>query len=176
MTHPCHKDQLILLQINIKTHIKMENTKMEALKIIGIAVRTTNENGQAAKDIPEIWNRFMTEEVLERIPNKVNTNIYSIYTDYESDYMKPYTTIIGCQVSSFDHLPEGFVTKTIDVGNYAKFTTKGDLHQNIVYNQWVDIWEMDEKLNRAYVADFEIYGEKSKDINNAEVDIYVSVK
>ena len=107
----------------------MENTKLEAVRIIGIAVRTTNENGQAAKDIPALWDKFMKEGILNKIPNKINNDVYSIYTDYESDYTKPYTTILGCKVSSFDGLPEGLVTKTIDVGNYAKFSTKGDLHQ-----------------------------------------------
>ena len=78
--------------------------------------------------------------------------------------------------SSFDNLPEGLITKTIDVSNYAKFTTKGDLQQNIVYDKWVNIWGMEEDLNRTYKADFEIYGEKAKDMSNAEVDIFVSVK
>lgn len=154
----------------------MTNTKMHALKIVGISIRTTNENEQAAKDIPEIWNRFISEGILNKIPNKVNSDIYSIYSDYESDYTKPYTTFLGCQVSSFDHIPEGLVTKTIDVGNYSKFTVNGDLKQNIVYNEWVKIWSMDNELNRAYKADFEIYGEKAQDMSNAEVDIYVSVK
>lgn len=152
------------------------NTKLQALKVIGISVRTTNENGQAAQDIPAMWNKFMTEDVLNKIPNKINSDIYSIYTDYESDYTKPYTTILGCQVSSFDNLPEGFVTKTIDVGNYSKFTVKGDLKQNIVYNKWVNIWNMENQLERDYKADFEIYGEKAQDMSNAEVDIFVSVK
>lgn len=154
----------------------MERTTLEAIKVIGIAVRTTNENGQAAKDIPELWNRFMTEDVLNNIPNKINADVYSIYTNYESDYMNPYTTILGCKVSSFDNLPEGFVTKTIDVSHYAKFTTKGNLHQNIIYDKWVNIWGMEKDLNRTYKADFEIYGEKARDMTDAEVDIFVSVK
>ncbi len=154
----------------------MQNKTLEALKIVGIAVKTSNENGQAAKDIPEIWNRFITEDILNKIPNKLSTDIYSIYTNYEGNYMNPYTTILGCKVSSFDNLPEGFVTKTIDIGNYVKFTTKGNLQDNIVYNEWVNIWEMEKDMNRAYIADFEIYGDKAKDMSNAEVDIFVSVK
>lgn len=154
----------------------MNNTKLQALKIIGISVRTTNENGQAAEDIPQLWNQFMAEGVLNKIPNKLSNDIYSIYTDYESDYTKPYSTILGCQVSSFDNLPVGFVTKTIDVGNYNKYSVQGDLKQNIVYNEWVKIWNLEDKIDRAYIADFEIYGEKAQDMSNAEVDIYVSVR
>ena len=48
--------------------------------------------------------------------------------------------------------------------------------KNIVYDKWVNIWDMDKTLDRTYTADFEIYGEKAQDMSNAEVDIYVSVK
>jgi len=34
-------------------------TELESFKVIGISVRTTNENGQAAKDIPFLWNKFL---------------------------------------------------------------------------------------------------------------------
>ena len=42
-----------------------------------------------------------------------------------------------------------------------------------VANAWIDIWA--DNLDRTYWADFEIYGEKSKDWNSAEVEIYVGV-
>lgn len=35
----------------------MQNVKFEPFKIIGIAVRTTNENGQGAKDIGGLWQK-----------------------------------------------------------------------------------------------------------------------
>ncbi len=56
---------------------------MEPFKVIGISVRTTNENNQAAKDIPVLWENLMNEDILNRIPNKTDNTIYSIYTDYE---------------------------------------------------------------------------------------------
>ncbi len=37
----------------------MNNMKVEPFKVIGIAVRTTNENNQAAKDIPLLWEKFI---------------------------------------------------------------------------------------------------------------------
>lgn len=50
--------------------------------IIGISVRTTNENGQAIKDIGPLWERFLSENLIEKIPNKVDPTVYSVYTDY----------------------------------------------------------------------------------------------
>ncbi|OCK43485.1 transcriptional regulator [Tenacibaculum soleae] len=147
--------------------------ELEAFKIIGIAVRTTNENNQAAKDIGTLWNTFMTEGILEKIPNKTASDIYSIYTDYESDYTKPYTTILGCRVNNIDEIPEGFVAITIEASSYKKFIAKGDLTKGAVYEKWNTIWKTD--LDRSYTADFEIYGAAAQDPLNAEVDIFIAV-
>jgi len=59
----------------------MDNVTIEPFKVIGISVRTTNENGQAAKDIGDLWGRFMNEGILQAIPNKIDDAVYSIYTD-----------------------------------------------------------------------------------------------
>ncbi|TLX26498.1 AraC family transcriptional regulator [Chryseobacterium indologenes] len=152
----------------------MNNVKMEPFKVIGISVRTTNENNQAAKDISVLWENLMNEDTLNRIPNKTDNTIYSIYTDYEKDHTKPYTTILGCKVENLDHIPEGMVGKSFDGGDYIKFTTKGDLAKDLVINEWLKIWEMD--MDRAFTADFEVYGEKAQNPSDAEVDIFIAVK
>ncbi|OPC03343.1 transcriptional regulator [Elizabethkingia ursingii] len=148
--------------------------KLDTFYVIGIAVRTTNENQQAAQDIPVLWHKFMTEGIMDQIPNKADHATYCIYTDYEKDYTKPYTTILGCKVDNLDTIPEGMVGKIIETSDYSKQTTKGNLTEGIVYNEWLKIW--DTGLDRSYTADFEIYGEKAQDRENAEVDIYVAVK
>lgn len=152
----------------------MNNVKVEPFKVIGIAVRTTNENNQAAKDIPVLWEQLMKENIVENIPNKIDNAVYSIYTDYEKDHTKPYTTILGCKVASLDHIPEGMVGKSFDGGDYVKFTPKGNLAENLVINEWIKIWNMD--LGRIFTADFEIYGEKAMNPEDAEVDILIAVQ
>ncbi|MCD4711540.1 MAG: GyrI-like domain-containing protein [Bacteroidales bacterium] len=152
----------------------MEKVNIKTFKVIGISVRTTNENGQSAKDIGELWNRFMTEGILDKIPNRIDNTIYSIYTDYESDHRKPYTTLVGCKVENVDTIPNGMVSKTFNVGNYIKFVSKGDLTKGAVYEEWSKIWNLD--LQRTYTADFEVYGEKAQNPMDAEVDIFVAVK
>lgn len=152
----------------------MENNKIEPFKVIGISVRTTNEKGQSAADIGKLWNKFMSEGIIEKIPNKIDHTIFSIYTDYESDHTKPYTTILGCKVENFDIIPNGMIAKSFEGGNYTKFVSKGDLQKGAVYLEWLKIWEMD--LKRTYTADFEIYGKKAQNPTNAEVDIFVAIK
>lgn len=152
----------------------MQNVKIETFKLIGIWVRTTNENKQAAKEIAELWQRFMSENVLAKIPNKVENTIYSLYTDYESDHTKPYTAILGCKVENLNEIPEGMVGKSFDGGNYIKTSAKGDLMKGLIVNHWSKIFEME--LDRIFTADFEAFGEKAQNPADAEVDFYVAVK
>ena len=151
----------------------MQNIKIEPLKVIGIAVRTTNENGQAAQDIGQLWGRFMSERLVNKIPNKSEESIYSIYTNYEKDFTRPYDVILGCKVNIDAEVPAGMVSISINGGTYTKFVSKGDLTKGAVYNTWVQIWNSD--INRAYSADFEVYGEKSQNPSDGEVDIFIAV-
>lgn len=152
----------------------MNNVKIESFKVIGIEVRTTNENNQAAQDIPVLWEKLMKENIVENIPNKIDNTIYSIYTDYEKDHTKPYTTLLGCKVENLDIIPEGMIGKSFEGGNYVKFTPKGNLAEDLVINEWIKIWNMD--LERIFTADFEMYGEKAQNPSDAEVDILIAVK
>ncbi len=147
---------------------------IESFKIIGISVRTTNENGKSSQDIGTLWERFYKENVASKILGKISEDIYSVYTDYESDYKGSYTTIIGCKVNSLNNIPEGMTGKEIEDNNYKVYTAKGKMPDAVV-NQWMEIWS-DSELKRAYTSDFEVYGEKSQDPANAEVDIYIAVE
>ncbi len=152
----------------------MNTTTINEFKIIGISVRTTNQNNQAAKDITALWNKFTEEGILDMIPNKVGNTIYSVYTDYEGDYTKPYTTILGCKVKNLNKIPKNMICKTIISEKYRKFTVKGNLTEGIVYKEWLKIWN--KNINRKYSADFEVYGKKSQNPLNAEVEIFIAIK
>ena len=147
---------------------------MQKINIVGISTRTSNNNGEAARDIPALWGRFMSEGITKLIPKKIDETIYCLYTDYEKDHTAPYTTILGCAVRSLDEIPNGMIGKTIEVANYQQFTAKGNISEGIVFNEWVKIWNTD--LNRAYTTDFEMYGAKAVNPENAEVDIFIALK
>ncbi|RZL33495.1 MAG: AraC family transcriptional regulator, partial [Pedobacter sp.] len=99
----------------------MTNQTIKKFHVIGISTRTTNQNGKAAKDIETLWGRFWNEEIQKQIPNKVNDEIYAVYTDYESDFTGYYTTIIALPVSSLENIPQGFIGITIETSFYQKF-------------------------------------------------------
>lgn len=153
----------------------MENGKLkiEALKIVGIAVRTTNENNQAMQDIGQLWQRLMSENIPAQISNRLSDDIYSLYFDYESDHTGPYTNMLGFLVDSLDNIPTGLIGKEVPAQKMQVFTAKGKVPMSI-YTTWQQIWA-DESLNRAFAIDYEIMTEKSQG-ENAEVDIFISVK
>ncbi len=151
----------------------MQKVTIPPFQIIGIAIRTSIENGQDAIDIGQLWGKFMSENVIAKIPNTIDHTIYALYTEYEGDYTQPYTTLLGCKVHSLDTIPDGMIGKTFKGGNYVKFSDRGDIMKGFVGSKWTEIRQMD--LNRAYTVDFEVYGEKAQNPNNAEIDFLIAI-
>ncbi|MDM1047657.1 GyrI-like domain-containing protein [Sphingobacterium hotanense] len=151
----------------------MSTETIEQFYVIGISTRTCNANGQAAEDIEALWVKFWNENIQEQIPNKTSEDIYAIYTDYESDFNHPYTTIIGLPVTSLEQIPDGFVGVTIEEAKYEKFVSKGKMPE-AVGKTWFKIWANTD-LDRAYKADFTVHGKKYYDGDLAEVETFISV-
>ncbi len=152
----------------------MQKVKIEAFQVIGISIRTTNEGAKAEAEIGQLWQDFMAKDIPSKIPNKLNTNIYSIYTDYESDHRQGYTAVLGCEVSTLEEIPAGMIGLEVAGATYSKSSVRGDLQQGIIVEHWNTIWNQD--LNRAYTTDFEVFGEKAQDPRDAEVDFYIALK
>jgi predicted transcriptional regulator YdeE len=148
-------------------------TPINEFKIIGIAVRTTNKDNQSANDIGKLWGQFYADKLMEKIPSKLNDDVYSIYTDYKSDFTDEYTTIIGLRVSSLEIVPKGFVGRKFPSGTFKKFIAKGPMPQAVI-DTWMEIWKRDKELKRKYSYDFEVHGAKSQNGKDSEVEIYVA--
>lgn len=148
---------------------------MEHFKIIGIAVETSNLNNKAATDLAKLWQRFFQEKICDQIPDKETEDVYAVYTDYESDYTGKYTAIIGQRVTSLDNIPVGLVGKEINNDKLSRYVAKGEM-PNAVVNVWKEIWANDIALYRTYDADFEVYGAKSQNGSESEVDIYIGIR
>jgi predicted transcriptional regulator YdeE len=145
-----------------------------SFNIIGVSVRTTNENNQAVQDIPVLWNEFFAKNISEKIPDKLDDTIYCIYTDYEKDHTQPYTALIGCKVRSLENIPEGLTGKAFNESHYYNYKVKGNLVEGAVFEAWKTIWN--SPIPRAFTVDFEVYSEKAQNPENAEVDIFIAVK
>lgn len=145
--------------------------------VIGIDVKTTNENNKSAEEIGKLWERFFSEDIANKIPNKLTdeNEIFSIYTDYENNFEGAYRCIIGQRVDNLEDIPEGMTGFTVENGKYEKFTAKGEMPSAVV-KKWEEIWAQDGTLERAYTSDFELYTDKSQNGSNSIVDIYIAIK
>ena len=151
----------------------MNKITISEFKLIGIKLnsKTTNENGQSGIDCGNLWQKFENDKIMERIQNKVSSEIYAVYYNYEGDYTKPFAFFIGCKVKNPTEIPLGLDSLVIPAGTYSKVIAIGKMPECIA-NSWKIIWN--STIARTYQFDFEIYDDRSKDWNNAEVDICVS--
>lgn len=151
-------------------------TTKPAFKLIGVSLgfKTTNQNEKAMEDCGALWQHFGGSFMASKIPGKESNDIYAVYYDYDGDYTQPYAYFIGCKVAADTEVPTGMESITIPEQEYILETAKGKM-PDCVANQWREIWKNDDS-SRAYGYDFEVYSAKSADWNNAEVDIFLSVK
>lgn len=151
----------------------MKKVSLPAKRILGIETRTTNQENQAEKAITDLWETFMSENLIKKIPNKIDSSVFCVYTHYESDFTGEYRVILGCEVSSVDELPENMISTEIPEQTYEVFEAKGQIPQSIV-KTWEEIWNT--PLSRAYTADFEKY--KIADFSNQDpmVEIFIVLK
>lgn len=148
---------------------------LEAFKIIGIETETTNQNGKSITDLGKLWEQFYADNIASKIPNIKSDEVFSIYTDYQTDYKGRYKTIIGLKVHSLDTVPNGLIGREFKGGKHQKFVAKGKM-PNAVAKKWEEIWAKDNELNRKYTADFEVYGKKSQNGEDSEVEIYIATE
>ncbi|MBS0652594.1 MAG: effector binding domain-containing protein [Verrucomicrobia bacterium] len=141
--------------------------------VIGIACRTSNLPEAGPKDIGRLWERFYTEGVFDQIPNKASDDVIALYCDYEGDFTKPYTCVIGCAVTSMDKVPEGMVAKTVPASRYARFEVAGEFPSSLI-NTWGVIWKTD--LQRTYTGDFEVYGKDFAADPLKKMDVFVAIE
>ena len=149
--------------------------------VIGIQVRTSNaKEVTGGGAIPKQWERFFKEGISDKIPHKVDSTVYAVYTNYASDYNGEYDFIIGMKVSRVSDVPPGMVAKKVPKGRYAIVTSsKGPVAQ-VVPQAWQRVYSLDDnKLlggARAYKADFELYDQRSQNPQDSQVDLYLGVK
>jgi predicted transcriptional regulator YdeE len=150
--------------------------------IVGITARTTNAK-EAGPDgiIGKQWQKFFQEGVLQQIPNKFDSNIYNVYSDYASDRNGEYSFTIGARVADrSQQLPPGLVLKTVPAGDYAVITTEKGPVANVIIAAWKHVLDMEDQKQlggtRAYKSDFEFYDQRAMDPQNAQADLNIGLK
>ena len=151
----------------------------DAFTVVGISARTSNAKEVTDGVIGAMWERFLQDDVLEKIPNRVDQNIVAVYTDYASDHNGEYTYVLGARVTSDAEVPAGMVAKKVPAQKFAVFTSEKGPAPKVVPGLWMRINSLPETsvgANRQYKADFEIYDERAADPQNLQMDVYVGIK
>lgn len=152
----------------------------EEFIVAGIAARTSNAKEMTADGvIGKQWARLMQENLLAKIPNKVDSSVVAVYTDYATDKDGEYTFLLGARVSSDAGLPSGMVARKIPAGTFALFTTAKGPGFKVVPETWMQINSLPKSApggDRVYRADYEIYDERARDPQNLQADVYVGIR
>ncbi len=150
-------------------NLEYEIVQRDKQWIVGLMVRTDNEH--AMRDIPTLCEDFQ-DGWQEKIRDCVNDDIVCAYMEYDEDYTKPYTYIIGCIVKNINNIPAGMVSKELAAGRYAKVEVFG-LYPESLLAAWEDIWDSD--LDRAFTTDYEVYDQYFIEDNDYYFNIYISL-
>ncbi|MCE2985090.1 MAG: GyrI-like domain-containing protein [Burkholderiales bacterium] len=146
----------------------------------GIEVRTSNaeESDPAQARINRQWHQFYRQGIpLDLSANAENGRVVGIYSHYENGAHGHYTVLAGVQLRRGVASPPEYVTIKVSAGEYIVFKAPG-FGSRAVITCWSAIWdffsrgehELAGRYERAFTADFEVYGDPEY------VSIYVSVK
>lgn len=126
--------------------------QVESSIVTGFSVRTQNSdefNEKTAK-LPCLWQQFYTSELA------TNANIFSVYSNYDSDANGSYTVTVGVKS---DHAQTQLSSVTVQAGNYLVFQGTGPMPATVV-ETWKRVWAFFETKTghqRNFISDFEAY-------------------
>ena len=143
----------------------MDTKIVDGFTVAGLSIQATNDD---TSKIGQLWQTFY-EQIGSMLTE--SSNIYGVYTDYESDASGSFELVAASDTLADKHF-EGKRLIDIPTGKYLVFRGKGELHQTII-KLWTEIWiyfnQKDSPHSRAYTTDFEWY----KD--NSEIEIYIAI-
>ena len=169
---------------------KKEIVFVNEKKIVASSARTSFNNESSSDDaqISSIVSSYFSSGLSEKVLHKQHPGtVIDGFMEYEAAhqhgcfYDGAYSYFIGEEVSDFGNTNyESVNLKKIVIpsGNYVKFTTIEGLMPNIIIDAWHTIWKMTEEElggKRAYLIDFQVFGEKSRNPEQASIEIYIGV-
>lgn len=146
-----------------------EIVEAEGFKFVGSKLRVLRDREVGL--VQNHWQNFFFNMVEQKVRNKENNDFIGLYSNYEKDL--EYDLSLGFKVSSFDDNFDCFEKIEVPKQRYAVFKVRGQL-PNVLVESWNKIRELG--LNRTFKYDFEVFGEKGKNLMDSEFEIYVGIE
>ena len=146
-------------------------TLSHSIQLSGVKCRTTNkdEMNPSTARIGQLWGQFFQQST-----QPIQSKIYSVYTNYESDHNGAYDIYVATPSSESNRN----LTETIQIPQendeeFLVFSGSGKMPETCI-NLWQSIWQYFDKhhveYSRAFSLDFEEYDDKEN------VKIYIALK
>jgi AraC family transcriptional regulator len=156
-----YKDQFsphMLHHLQNRIGMEPEIVTRSEMKVIGISREYQEED----LDIETLWSAFRPN--IDQITNRVGYDAFGIYEEYyESENSVGFSYICSVEVSDFDDVPEGMISRVIPEHLYAVFRHKGSMSflpetLKYIWGSWLP------KSNYEYVEkpDFELYAPETQ--------------
>lgn len=160
--------------------LKPKPVTRQGFEVIGVQARTSiAKESSDSGVIPQLWKRFYTDGINDKIAGKVGDSIISLYTDFSGDDAnREYTVVLGTEVKRGAKPPQGMVAVHVPAGKYLEFATeKGSLNETVpkLWRQITEYFKRPGAPRRAFTTDYEVY-EADMEPQSAIGKIYVSVK
>lgn len=143
----------------------MQACQCEGFVVIGLSARVRNDDPAA---IGSLWAQFQSRDLATVLGVSASQNVYCVYHEYEGGFLDPYRMTIGYRVSAATEIPAGLYRAQIAEQDMATFRAEGPQPETLI-GQWQAIWQGD--LNRAYIADYDIYDAARPDLVVVHVGI-----
>ncbi|MFZ5893376.1 MAG: GyrI-like domain-containing protein [Myxococcota bacterium] len=142
--------------------------------VIGIEQRVLPET--AAQAIPALWRRFMNEPIVAGIKRvEADSNTYAVYCDYEADFNRAYTLVLGVASTGDAVVPINRRRVRIPAGEYRVFRASG-APERALWETWSYInqaWP--RRAERRYLVDFERYAVDAFNGDGLSADVAVGL-
>lgn len=140
---PQEKDSLIYKTFNC-----------EEMHFVGISTVTSFNEDQIEKDLQEVWEYFLKEDISYVINDIVDPRIFVVYSDYDKEYDGYFTVTVGYMAASADDVYEGLSAVTVSPSTFAVLESD-EKGENAVAGLWERVLCSD--LKRKNDFDIEAY-------------------
>ena len=127
--------------------------QIEEFRVIGKSTRIDPK--LQGKDIMNFWQEFWKRHN----PQELKQMPLALYYDYEDDYSKPYSLLIGFKTQNgTTSVKEDEVCITVPSQSVQVFQNSGSM-PSVVFSTWKEVWN--SNIKRSFTFDIEEYVDKN---------------